>query len=811
MPITDDNVIEAQENFTVVLSNVQSNLGVGLTGPDTATGTINDDDAAGNGVSFASTNVTVTEGTDAFARFTVNFNGTIAPGQDVTVDYVTNDGTALDGDDFTAQSGTITFNSTTPSFNIDVPITDDNVIEAQKNFTVVLSNVQSNLGVGLTGADTATGTINDDDAAGNGVSFASTNVTVTEGTDAFARFTVNFNGTIAPGQDVTVDYVTNDGTALDGDDFTAQSGTITFNSTTSTSFNIDVPITDDNVIEAQENFTVVLSNVQSNLGVGLTGPDTATGTINDDDAAGNGVSFASTNVTVTEGTDAFARFTVNFNGTIAPGQDVTVDYVTNDGTALDGDDFTAQSGTITFNSTTPSFNIDVPITDDNVIEAQENFTVVLSNVQSNLGVGLIGPDTATGTINDDDAAGNGVSFASTNVTVTEGTDAFARFTVNFNGTIAPGQDVTVDYVTNDGTALDGDDFTAQSGTITFNSTTPSFNIDVPITDDNVIEAQENFTVVLSNVQSNLGVGLTGPDTATGTINDDDAAGNGVSFASTNVTVTEGTDAFARFTVNFNGTIAPGQDVTVDYVTNDGTALDGDDFTAQSGTITFNSTTPSFNIDVPITDDNVIEAQENFTVVLSNVQSNLGVGLTGPDTATGTINDDDAAGNGVSFASTNVTVTEGTDAFARFTVNFNGTIAPGQDVTVDYVTNDGTALDGDDFTAQSGTITFNSTTSTSFNIDVPITDDNVIEAQENFTVVLSNVQSNLGVGLTGPDTATGTINDDDAAGNGGVLRLYQRHRDGRYGRLRTLHRQLQRYHRTGTGRHRGLCHQRWNCP
>ena len=48
--------------------------------------------------------------------------------------------------------------------------------------------------------------------------------------------------------------------------------------------------------------------------------------------------------------------------------------------------------------------------------------------------------------------GSGVQFDATSVTVREGTDAFARFTVSFNGAIQPGQDVTVDYATNDGTA-----------------------------------------------------------------------------------------------------------------------------------------------------------------------------------------------------------------------------------------------------------------------------------------------------------------------------------------------------------------------
>ena len=785
VPILDDAVIEPTEAFTVVLSNVTSNIGVGFADgqpTNTANGTILDDDATpGTGIAFDNSNITVTEGTDPVATFTVTFTGAIAPGEDVTVDYVTNDGTAIDGSDFTAQSGTLTFNSTTTSLDIDVPILDDAVIEPTEAFTVVLSNVTSNIGVGFADGqptNTANGTILDDDATpGTGIAFDNSNITVTEGTDPVATFTVTFTGAIAPGEDVTVDYVTNDGTAIDGSDFTAQSGTLTFNSTT-TSLDIDVPILDDAVIEPTEAFTVVLSNVTSNIGVGFADgqpTNTANGTILDDDATpGTGIAFDNSNITVTEGTDPVATFTVTFTGAIAPGEDVTVDYVTNDGTAIDGSDFTAQSGTLTFNSTTTSLDIDVPILDDAVIEPTEAFTVVLSNVTSNIGVGFADgqpTNTANGTILDDDATpGTGIAFDNSNITVTEGTDPVATFTVTFTGAIAPGEDVTVDYVTNDGTAIDGSDFTAQSGTLTFNSTTTSLDIDVPILDDAVIEPTEAFTVVLSNVTSNIGVGFADgqpTNTANGTILDDDATpGTGIAFDNSNITVTEGTDPVATFTVTFTGAIAPGEDVTVDYVTNDGTAIDGSDFTAQSGTLTFNSTTTSLDIDVPILDDAVIEPTEAFTVVLSNVTSNIGVGFADgqpTNTANGTILDDDATpGTGIAFDNSNITVTEGTDPVATFTVTFTGAIAPGEDVTVDYVTNDGTAIDGSDFTAQSGTLTFNSTT-TSLDIDVPILDDAVIEPTEAFTVVLSNVTSNIGVGFVDgqpTNTANGTILDDD---------------------------------------------------
>jgi len=227
----------------------------------------------------------------------------------------------------------------------------------------------------------------------------------------------------------------------------------------------------------------------------------ATINITDNDAMpGDGIAFTNTNVIVTEGTDAFAVYTVTLTGAIS--ENVSVDYTTNEGAALNPGDFVTTTGTLVFTPTESSFEIQVPITDDTVIEPTENFTVVLSNVQSNLGLGIVGPDTANTTINDNDAMlGDGIAFTNTDVIVTEGTDAFAVYTVTLTGAIS--ENVSVDYTTADGSAINPDDITITAGTLTFTPTESSFDIQVPITDDELIEPQEAFTVVLSNVQSKL--------------------------------------------------------------------------------------------------------------------------------------------------------------------------------------------------------------------------------------------------------------------------------------------------------------------
>ncbi|WP_343488490.1 Calx-beta domain-containing protein, partial [Allomuricauda sp. d1] len=443
------------------------------------------------------------------------------------------------------------------------------------------------------------------------------------------------------------------------------------------SYDITVPIVDDSLIEPTEDLTVVLSNLSTTL-IGING-DTATGNILDNDGGGsNGISFDSDNVTVNEG-DGTATFTVRLTGNVQGG--FTVDYATADGSAGEPGDYTATSGQLTFTgSDNESYDITVPIVDDSLIEPTEDFTVVLSNLSTTL-IGING-DTATGNILDNDGGGsNGISFDSDNVTVNEG-DGTATFTVRLTGNVQGG--FTVDYATADGSAGEPGDYTATAGQLTFaGNDNESYDITVPIVDDSLIEPTEDFTVVLSNLSTTL-IGING-DTATGNILDNDGGGsNGLSFDSDNVTVNEG-DGTATFTVRLTGNVQGG--FTVDYATADGSAGQPGDYTAVSGQLTFAGTdNESYDITVPIVDDSLIEATEDFTVVLSNLSTTL-IGING-DTATGNILDNDGGGsNGISFDSDNVTVNEG-DGTATFTVRLTGNVQGG--FTVDYATADGSA-------------------------------------------------------------------------------------------------------------------------
>jgi len=78
---------------------------------------------------------------------------------------------------------------------------------------------------------------------------------------------------------------------------------------------------------------------------------------------------------------------------------VTVDYVTRDGTAVAGEDYTHTTGTLTFAAGETEKTIAVPLLDDAIDEGEETFTLKLRNAR---GAWLLDNE-AVGTIENDDA------------------------------------------------------------------------------------------------------------------------------------------------------------------------------------------------------------------------------------------------------------------------------------------------------------------------------------------------------------------------------------------------------------------------
>ena len=691
VPIVSDSTAERSENFSVVLSNPN-----GATVSDgTGAATIEADPMPGLRISDAAP---VAEGNDAV--FTVTLSP--ASSQTVTVDYTTSDGTATAGSDYTTTSGPLTFAAGDETKTIRVPVLHDTEHEPSETFTVRLSNP-----TGTTLADRdGRGTIEADPTPDLSIADAAT---VTEGSEAV--FTVTLS---PPSRHVVeVAYATQDGTAIEGIDYTATSGPLRFepNEMTKT---VRVPVLQDSTAEPSESFTVELSNPnRATVSDGI-----GTATIEADPIPELRISDAAP---VAEGNSAV--FTVSLS--TLSSQVVTVEYRTVDGTADAGSDYTDTSGTLRFDPLEPTKTIEVPVLTDSMSEPSEDFEVELRSPSR----ATLGDARGLGTIAADPMPGLSIDDAAP---VAEGNDAV--FTVTLHPQSS--QVVTVTYNTMEGTATANSDYTPQSGTLTFNPSQTTKTIRVPVLTDTTQESSETFTVELSNPVGTMLADSTG----LGTIEADPMPGLSIADADP---VAEGNDAVFSVTLH----PASNQVVTVFYATMDGTATAGTDYTAASDTLTFNPNETTKTIRVPVLRDTEHEPSETFTVELSNP-----TGTTLADSSgLGTIEADSTPALSIADAAP---VAEGREAV--FTV----TLRPASNhvVGINYATQDGTAVAGEDYTAVTGSLRFEPR-ETRKTIRVPVLHDTVQEMSETFTVELSNP---TGTTLADP-TGVGTIKADSEPG------------------------------------------------
>ncbi|MGB8852425.1 MAG: S8 family serine peptidase [Pirellulales bacterium] len=205
------------------------------------------------------------------------------------------------------------------------------------------------------------------------------------------------------------------------------------------------------------------------------------------------------------------------------------------------------------------------------------------------------------------------------------------FTVSLSATSA--STVTVNYATANGSATAGNDYSAATGTLAFAPGETTKTVAVDVIGDLAFEANETFSLVLSGASANATITTT---SAVGTITNDDQQAV-VSLAIASVSALEGSGTFL-FTVTLSQ--ATTSKVSVRFATANGTAVAGrtGDYTATSGTLTFNPGETSKTIAVAVQNDAVVEADETFFVDLSKASgATVAVGR-----GTGTIVNDDGA-------------------------------------------------------------------------------------------------------------------------------------------------------------------------
>ncbi len=482
--------------------------------------------------------------------------------------------------------------------------------------------------------------------------------------------------------------LTRSGTATSGTDYTgAVSSVVVPANATSVSFSI-TPVA-DTTVEPDE--TAIFS-VASGTDYSVGNPSSATATIVNDD-------FPVATITVSPAS-VYEDGAPNLVYTVALSQPspsaLSIGFNVG-GTATNGTDYATINSPLVIAAGQTSGTITVNPTPDTTVEPDE--TVVISlNAGSGYTVGS--PNSATGTILNDDLPGLSIN----DVSVNEGNAGTtnATFTVSLSAPAGAGG-VSFDLVTADGTATAGVDYAASSLTRTIPAGSSSATFTVLVNGDTLAEPDETFFVNVSNV-----TGATVSDgQGLGTIVNDDAQ---PALSIDDVSVNEGSSGTTTATFTVSLSAASGQTVTVNYATADGTATAGSDYVARSGTLSFAPGVTAQGVAVTVNGDTAVEPNETFSVGLSGASNATIARATG----TGTILNDDAV---VTISPASLPAATAGSAYSQTLTASGGT--PGYS----FVISAGTLPAGMTLNA-AGVLSGTPTASGSFNFTVTATDSGV---------------------------------------------------------------------------------------
>ena len=542
--------------------------------------------------------------------------------RDVTVQYTAEE---VDNGNFLLNSGVrqsakLRFGTQRARASLPISLDNDNTPESTGKIKVTLHEDTAAITTYLLPSDvsarSAEATILDDDApvltieAGNAV---------TEGPDVKARFKIISD--VMPNAPIPIIFTPVGLGFIDGSGVrVTASPPINF---TQNDFSkkyegiLEFDIMNDRINEPNGNVTVTLHNESPTTTYVLGATKSATVAITDNDPVPT-ILIANQGPRVNEDAN---MITIPVQLTNPTSETVEITWSTTAGTASTSD-FETKSQTLEIENGVLGL-IQIPITDDDVYEGNETFTVTLNEpTQARFLNSLRDPiNTNTVVINVtivDDEVKPIVKFVNRNVTVLEDSGE-VNFT--FSITERSTSDVTVNYVTNAGTATAGSDFTtvpaSPARTATISSGELTGSIQIPILTDEIDEGNETFSVILSNPQNAVLPDSIVDSTITITITDQDIPILSISAPNN---AKEAPIATADFTITAD--IMPSAGLTLYYLPENSSFLPTSVSTVQqvtSQSITFsqaNASSPIIGtLSVPLVNDNIAEANEPLKVTL----------------------------------------------------------------------------------------------------------------------------------------------------------------------------------------------------
>ena len=658
------------------------------------------------------------------------------------MNWLTEDGNAVAGQDYVAGNGTLTFAVGEVAKTITVELIDDEVAEPIENFGVTLREARNAEILVFLGF----GTIIDDDEPP--VTIAARTASVVEGDDAVFVLT--------RGGDVSAALAAAVGIRPYAPAAPERTETASFRAGSRTA-EVTVPTADDGVVDTRER--VIRATVAAGDGYAVGDPASAAVAVTDNDAVRELRLDRSISPTfVAAGNELSFGYTVRNLGNVASGAPLTiVDDVAGELTCstepLDpraGDEVDRALCTATYVVTAADVAtgriVSTAYATDGVTRSPEARVVVVRQDQAVLSI-----------CNGDLHAG---AFCDPTWEVAEDAGS-VTLTVYLSHALE--SEVTVPWETAAATATEDADFAAGEGTLTFAAGARSRSVVVTITDDLLDESRETFHVDLGTPHN----AVLGVERATVAISDDDARPMLSLEGPSPAPAEEGSDAHVEYSLTLE--TASGRRVEVSYATADGAApaaadpwapaLAGEDYERTAGRLTFAPGESRKTVRIPILDDALHENREEFRFTVSDPHAaDLNLEPASPRVV---IRDDDAASNRIILTvSPNPLPEAGGDIPVTVTGTFNKG-AQQDPVTVDLAIAGGTATAGSDFTAPApfqltiaGAATSGTTT-----VILSVTGDDLDEDDE--TLVLTGTADGFTIGPAGGRTIT--IADDDTRG------------------------------------------------
>ncbi|SEH06758.1 Calx-beta domain-containing protein [Candidatus Venteria ishoeyi] len=745
VPIINDSAHEGNESFAYGFADFPS--GGATQGPTaiTSIAIIDNDDPLPGSLQFTQTDYSINEGAGALS---IQVSRTGGSDNQVSVGYQAAVGGAATPDvDYTAVSGSLSWadgDSSNKSFQI--PITNDDDFESNESFAYALVNATGGAVIG-TPLMAQILIVDNDDAVAGSLQLGSASYSIIENAGNVSITVLRTDG--ADGQ-ATATFRTESVSATAGSDYTALNQSVAWSHGDSTSKTINVPVHDDSLVEANETFLVKLENIN---GAQNGSPLQATVTIieNDEHQAGS-LQFQQAVYQVYEASGQAVIHVVRVNG--ADGA-AAVSYASRDADAVANSDYTPVSGALSWaDGDATSRTITVPLLSDGIPEDSEHFWVELSNVS---GATLGSHREAYIDISDNDALTDSVQFTQNEAQVNEST-GILTLTVSRSGTFQGA--LSVDYELIDGTAVITEDYEALQAVPLRLEWTDGDNTDksfsITLADDGTVEGDEDFSVRLLNPQQVL---LGENNIVQVSILDHNPVSTILQFAQASYQVGEDDGEVVLQVTRSADDGNYDTAVAVAYDIQDADALAGEDFQAvASGTLNWvaGDSEPQ-SISITLIDDAIIENYEHFLVNLQNPDNAI---LGSIISAYVDIQDNDVLVlDTLQFVQSSYSVDETTE-YLDLAVSRTGTGVGAVEVSCNsFDSFTGSAQVDKDYLTVNTTLFWADGETGTITITVPIINDDEVEEDERFTVMLNNV---TGAVIGEPGSIQVTIHSEDSA-------------------------------------------------